>query len=63
MFIARRELNNLREENRKLKLQLAEAQEAEREYNRRSAIIDKAALPKCKSIACSLQQRGNPSPL
>ena len=40
MFIARRELNNLREENRKLKLQLAEAQEAEREYNRRSAIID-----------------------
>ena len=23
------------------------------EYNRRSAIIDKAALPKCKSIACS----------
>lgn len=53
MFIARRELNDLREENRKLKLQLAEAQEAEREYNRRSAIIDKAALPKCKSIACS----------
>nr|DAL97687.1 MAG TPA: hypothetical protein [Caudoviricetes sp.] len=53
MFIARRELNDLREENRKLKLQLAEAQEADREYNRRSAIIDKAALPKCKSIACS----------
>lgn len=49
MFIARRELNDLREENRKLKEQLA----AEQEKTRRSAVIDKAALPQCKSLACA----------
>lgn len=49
MFTARKELNDLREENRKLKEQLAEA----REDTLRSAIINNAALPKCKSAACA----------
>ena len=49
MFATRKELDDLREENRKLKEQLAE----EQEKTRRSAVIDNAALPRCKSIACS----------
>lgn len=49
MFTARKELNDLREENRKLKEELAEA----REDTLRSAIINNAALPQCKSAACA----------
>lgn len=46
MFVTRKELE---EENRKLREQLA----AEQEKTRRSAVIDKAALPQCKSLACA----------
>lgn len=49
MFITRKELEDLQEENRKLKEQLSE----EQERTRRSAVIDNAAIPQCKSIACS----------
>lgn len=53
MFATRKALNALREENLSLKRQLAEAQEAAQEDKLRSTVIDRAALPKCKSIACS----------
>lgn len=49
MFVTRKKLDDLREENRKLKEQLSQ----EQEKTRRSAVIDKAALPQCKSVACS----------
>lgn len=49
MFFAKREIERLREENRDLKAQLSQ----EQEKIRRSAVIDKAALPQCKSIACA----------
>ena len=49
MFVTRKELDDLREENRKLKEQLSQ----EQEKTRRSAVIDKTALPQCKSVACS----------
>lgn len=49
MFVTRKELDDLREENRRLRGQLAE----EQEKTRRSAVIDKAALPPCKSLACA----------
>ncbi len=48
MLFAKRELKRLREENRDLKAQLSQ----EQEKTRRSAFIETANLPKCKSLAC-----------
>lgn len=48
MLFARKELERLREENRKLKEQLS----LEQEKTRRSAFIETANLPKCKSLSC-----------
>ena len=48
MLFARKEIERLREENRKLKEQLS----LEQEKTRRSAFIETANLPECKSLAC-----------
>lgn len=49
MFFARKEIERLREENRDLREQLSQ----EQEKSRRSAVIDDADLPKCRSAACA----------
>jgi hypothetical protein len=49
MLFARKEIERLREENRKLKEQLS----LEQEKTRRAALISDAALPQCLSLACS----------
>lgn len=48
MLFARKELERLRTENRDLKERLSQ----EQEKTRRSAFIETANLPKCKSLAC-----------
>lgn len=48
MLFARKELERLRTENRDLKERLSQ----EQGKTRRSAFIETANLPKCKSLAC-----------
>ena len=48
MLFTRKEIERLREENRDLKAQLSQ----EKEKTRRSAFIETANLPECKSMAC-----------